>query len=111
VDDAYYAPVVSPVPALVLSGELDPVTPPTWGLEVVKHLRNGRHIVMPGTGHGVAATACGNRLLTEFVDKGTTSGLDAACVRAVQRPGFFLTPAGPEPAPVALASSGAGARP
>ena len=110
VDDAYYAPVVSPVPALVLSGELDPVTPPTWGLEVVKHLRNGRHIVMPGTGHGVAATACGNRLVTEFVDKGTAGGLDARCVRAVQRPGFFLTPAGPEPAPVALASAGAGDR-
>ena len=34
--DAYYAPVTSPVPALVLSGELDPVTPPTWGLEVVQ---------------------------------------------------------------------------
>jgi len=56
VDPSYYAPVVSSVPSLVLSGELDPVTPPTWGLEVVKHLSNGLHIVMPGTGHGVAAT-------------------------------------------------------
>jgi pimeloyl-ACP methyl ester carboxylesterase len=111
VDDAYYAPVVSPVPALVLSGELDPVTPPAWGLAVVEHLSNGRHIVMPGTGHGVAATACGNRLVSEFIEQGNASRLDATCVRAVQRPGFFLTPAGPEPAPVALASSGTGARP
>jgi len=108
VDDAYYAPVTSPLPALVLSGELDPVTPPTWGLEVVKHLPNGRHVVMPGTGHGVAATACGNRLVTEFIEKGDAHDLDAGCVRGVQRPGFFLTPAGPEPAPLALASSGAG---
>jgi hypothetical protein len=59
----------------------------------------------------VAATACGNRLLTEFVETGSAGSLDVACVRAVQRPGFFLTPAGPEPAPVSLASSGAGARP
>ncbi len=110
VDDAYYAPVASPLPALVLSGELDPVTPPTWGLEVVKHLPNGRHVVMPGTGHGVAATACGNRLVTEFIEKGDAHDLDAGCVRGVQRPGFFLTPAGPEPAPLALASSGAGDR-
>ena len=98
------------MPALVLSGELDPVTPPTWGLEVVKHLPNGRHVVMPGTGHGVAATACGNRLVTEFIEKADAHDLDAGCVRGVQRPGFFLTPAGPEPAPLALASSGAGDR-
>jgi pimeloyl-ACP methyl ester carboxylesterase len=110
VDTSYYAPVVSAVPALVLSGELDPVTPPTWGLEVAKHLRNGRHLVMPGTGHGVAATACGNRLVTEFIEQGDALSLDAACVRTVQRPGFFLTPAGPEAASVALASAGAGAR-
>jgi pimeloyl-ACP methyl ester carboxylesterase len=110
VDDAYYAPVVSPVPALVLSGELDPVTPPTWGIEVVKHLANGRHVVMPGTGHGVAATACGNRLVTEFIEQGDARDLDGGCVRTVRRPGFFLTPAGPEPAPVALASTGTGDR-
>jgi pimeloyl-ACP methyl ester carboxylesterase len=108
VDPGYYAPVVSTVPALVLSGELDPVTPPTWGVEVVKHLRNGRHVVMPGTGHGVAATACGNRIVTAFVDSADTRSLDTQCVRGVQRPGFFLTPAGPEPAPVKLASADQG---
>jgi pimeloyl-ACP methyl ester carboxylesterase len=105
VDPGYYAPVVSSVPALVLSGELDPVTPPTWGLDVVKHLRNGRHVVMPGTGHGVAATACGNRIVTDFIDSANASAVDTVCVRSVQRPGFFLTPAGPEPAPVRIASA------
>jgi pimeloyl-ACP methyl ester carboxylesterase len=109
VEPSYYAPVVSSVPALVLSGEIDPVTPPTWGLEVVKHLRNGRHIVMPGTGHGVAATACGNGLVTQFIESGDPRALDASCAASVHRPGFFLTPAGPEPAPVTLASAGAGA--
>jgi pimeloyl-ACP methyl ester carboxylesterase len=105
VDPGYYAPVVSSVPALVLSGELDPVTPPTWGLDVVKHLRNGRHVVMPGTGHGVTATACGNRIVTDFIDSANASAVDTVCVRSVQRPGFFLTPAGPEPAPVRMASA------
>jgi pimeloyl-ACP methyl ester carboxylesterase len=105
VDPGYYAPVVSGVPALVLSGELDPVTPPTWGLDVVKHLRNGRHVVMPGTGHGVAATACGNRIVTDFIDRADAHAVDTVCVRSVQRPGFFLTPAGPEPAPLRMASA------
>jgi pimeloyl-ACP methyl ester carboxylesterase len=109
VEASYYAPVVSSVPALVLSGELDPVTPPTWGLEVVKHLRNGRHVVMPGTGHGVAATACGNGLVTRFIEDGDARALDAGCAKSVHRPGFFLTPAGPEPARVTLASAATGA--
>jgi pimeloyl-ACP methyl ester carboxylesterase len=111
VDPAYYAPVVSTVPALVLSGELDPVTPPAWGLEVVKHLRNGRHVVMPGTGHGVAATACGNRIVTSFIDSADAHAVDTTCARGVQRPGFFLTPAGPEPAPLKLASTEPGDAP
>jgi pimeloyl-ACP methyl ester carboxylesterase len=108
VDPGYYAPVVSNVPALVLSGELDPVTPPTWGSSVVQHLRNGRHVVMPGTGHGVAATACGNRIVSDFIDRADAQALDTACVRTVQRPGFFLTPAGPEPAPLRIAAAGQG---
>ena len=105
VDESYYAPVVSNAPALVLSGEIDPVTPPTWGVEVVKHLRNGRHVVMPATGHGVAATACGNRIVSDFLDSADAATVDTVCVRSVQRPGFFLTPAGPEPAPVRLAAA------
>jgi pimeloyl-ACP methyl ester carboxylesterase len=108
VDPGYYAPVVSDVPSLVLSGDLDPVTPPTWGISVVQHLRNGRHVVMPGTGHGVAATACGNRMVTDFIDGADAQTLDTACVRSVQRPGFFLTPAGPEPAPLRMAAAGQG---
>jgi len=109
VDPAYYAPVVSNVPALVLSGEIDPVTPPTWGIEVVKHLSNGRHVVMPATGHGVAATACGNRIVADFIDAADAHTVDTVCVRGVHRPGFFLTPAGPEPAPMNLASAAQGA--
>ena len=99
VEPSYYEPVVSEVPALVLSGELDPVTPPSWGQSVAKHLKNARHLVASGTGHGVVATACGNRLVKEFIELGTAEGLDTSCVATIHRPGFFLTPAGPEPAP------------
>lgn len=98
----YYAPVVSDVPALVLSGELDPVTPPTWGAEVVRHLSRGRHLTASGTGHGVIATACGATLVATFVDQGSPDELDATCLQTLRRPGFFLTPAGPEPAPAPL---------
>jgi pimeloyl-ACP methyl ester carboxylesterase len=98
VDADYYKPVASAVPALVLSGELDPVTPPTWGDEVTKHLSNARHLVAPGTGHGVLGTACGVRLIHQFVESANAVGLDTGCLQAIRRPPFFLTPAGPDPA-------------
>ena len=98
VEDSYYEPVVSDVPALVLSGDLDPVTPPTWGEAVVKSLSQGRHITVPATGHGVIGTACGGKLIQDFLDSAASATLDASCVSSVKRPPFFVTPAGPDPA-------------
>jgi pimeloyl-ACP methyl ester carboxylesterase len=97
VDASYYEPVVSDVPALVLSGDIDPVTPPTWGESVVKTLKNGRHITAPGTGHGVISTSCGQKLVQDFLDRASSASLDDACVRSIKRPPFFVTPAGPDP--------------
>jgi pimeloyl-ACP methyl ester carboxylesterase len=99
VDASYYEPVVSGVPTLILSGDVDPVTPPGWGDSVAKHLTNVRHIIAPATGHGVAATACGQRLVQQFIERATPSDLDTSCVARVRRPPFFLTPAGPDPDP------------
>jgi pimeloyl-ACP methyl ester carboxylesterase len=97
VDASYYEPVRSDVPTLVLSGDVDPVTPPGWGDAVATHLPNARHIVVPATGHGVVATSCGQRLVQQFLDRASASDLDTSCVEQVRRPPFFLTPAGPDP--------------
>ena len=74
-----------------------PVTPPVWGAETASYLSVSKHIVMPGTGHTAGGTGCGLRIIKSFIDTGTTDGLDTACVDAVHRPPFFLTPAGPDP--------------
>jgi pimeloyl-ACP methyl ester carboxylesterase len=97
--DSYYAPVTSDVPTLVLSGEVDPVTPPAWGERVTKHLTRARHVTMASTGHGVIATTCGARLVRDFIDRGSAKDLDVSCAGTQRRPPFFLTPAGPDPAP------------
>ena len=94
----YYEPVTSDVPVLIMSGELDPVTPPSWGETVLQHLRNAKHVVVPGTGHGALGTACGARLLRDFLDKGTAERVDISCTKVLHRPPFFLTPSGPDPA-------------
>jgi hypothetical protein len=108
VEPSYYQPVVSDVPALVLSGDLDPVTPPTWGDAVVKSLSRSRHITVPATGHGVIGTACGVKLIQDFIDSASPESLDVSCVRSVRRPPFFVTPAGPDPAHSTGAGPGSG---
>ena len=94
VDDSYFEPVTSAVPALVLSGDLDPVTPPGWGDSVAKHLKNARHVTVPATGHGVIGTPCGQELIRRFIERGGAEGLDVSCASRVRRPPFFLTPSG-----------------
>jgi pimeloyl-ACP methyl ester carboxylesterase len=97
VDASYYEPVQSNVPALILSGDIDPVTPPVWGEQVAKTLPNSLHLVLPGTGHTAGGTGCGRRLIKAFVDAGTTTTIDTACARNIARPPYFVTPAGPDP--------------
>ena len=104
IDASYYQPVVSDVPALVLSGGSDPVTPPRWGADVASHLRNSRHVIVPASGHGVITTPCGAPLVASFIERGSAASLDTSCVERLERPPFFITPAGPDPAPVRKAA-------
>ena len=97
VEASFYEPVQSSIPTLILSGEIDPVTPPVWGEAIAKTLPNSRHIVMPGTGHTAGGTGCGRRLIKAFIDAGTVQNLDTSCVDKQTRPPYFVTPAGPDP--------------
>jgi hypothetical protein len=101
----FHEPVASDVPTLVLSGALDPVTPPSWGDAAAKHLTRSRHIVVPAAGHGVVPTGCGQRLLRDFITSGDVSSVDASCATEMKRPPFFLTPAGPDPTATGIAGT------
>ena len=68
------------VPALLLSGEFDPVTPPRYGEEVVKSLPNGRHLVLRGQGHNVIAVGCMPKLFAQFLESADAKALDAKCL-------------------------------
>lgn len=76
----FHEPLKSDVPALLMSGEFDPVTPPRYGEEVLKGLPNGRHLVLKGQGHNVVARGCMPRLLDRFIDKADAKGLDTRCL-------------------------------
>jgi len=76
----FHSPLASDVPALLLSGELDPVTPPSYAETVVKHLPNGRALVLHGQGHNVIGAGCMPKLFAQFVETADTRSLDAKCL-------------------------------
>jgi len=96
-DPDLHAPLNSRVPALVLSGELDPVTPPANGAAVAKEFSDSLHIVVAGQGHGQLATGCVPRLMAQFIDAGTTRTIDASCTKGIVGLPFFLDYSGPAP--------------
>ena len=72
--------VVSDVPALLFSGDMDPVTPPRMGDEVVKTLRRGRHVVLLNNAHALgASSACVTGLNAELLAGRPASTLSVAC--------------------------------
>ena len=93
IERSYSQPVKVDVPVLILTGEWDPVTPPANGDRVAKHLPNNLHVVVPHGAHGLGGlqgTECITGLMTEFIARGTTKGIDTTCVKNVRRRGFVL---------------------
>lgn len=93
----YRDPVSSKVPVLLLSGELDPVTPPSWAEDAKKTLPNSTHLSLPGVGHGTGAFGCVRTLMASFIETARLDGLDNSCGQNFQRPPFFTSFAGPSP--------------
>jgi hypothetical protein len=60
-------------------------------------LRNAKHLVAAGQGHGQLATGCIPRLTAEFVAVGSTASLDDACVRNIRPAPFLLSRTAPAP--------------
>ena len=92
----YGETVGSSAPALVLSGQGDPITPPRWGERMTEVLPDSLHLVAPATGHNVAPQGCAPDLMEQFVDQGNLQGIDGACLQELTRPTFFVDLSGPK---------------
>lgn len=97
VDGDFKAPLSSRVPALLLSGGDDPVTPPAYGAQAQRGLPNSRHVVIAGLGHGLLGAPCMDRVMARFLADPDPQALDLSCLRAARPLPFFTSLAGPPP--------------
>ena len=81
-------------PVLVLSGGIDPVTPPRHAERVAAQLGSQvQHIVVPQAGHGIMGVGCMRDIIFKFIDaKEDAQALpqDAACAIRIPRAGVFV---------------------
>ena len=103
VPPAFYSIPVSESPVLVLSGGIDPVTPPRHGARVAQTLGPmARHVVVPNAGHVVMTLGCMHDVLFRFIDAiddADAMNVDAGCAAKIPRPPAFV--------PVSRAQQGA----
>ncbi len=87
--DEFYQPVTANIPTLILSGELDPVTPPSNGEYPANTLPNSHHIVVKNASHTVAMSTCASEIVNEFLTSLDPKGLDESCLEDVPAESFM----------------------
>jgi pimeloyl-ACP methyl ester carboxylesterase len=85
-------PVDSNIPTLILSGDFDPITPPSYGQKAAETLPNSFVYVFPAGGHGQALDGpCQDSVILAFLEN-PTQAPDASCINKISQPVFY-TPA------------------
>ena len=115
VPPAFYQVPPAPMPVLVLSGGLDPVTPPRHGQRVAHALGpQARHVVVPHAGPGLMLQGCLRDLVLRFIDppyRAAALRVDGGCAETVPRPPAFVAPgSAPVQAPAAAVAPARGGR-
>ena len=78
------------IPTLIVSGEIDPVTPPEYGDDLASYLPYSIHVIIPNAAHEFATVwnDCIDSLVAQFISQGHLAGLNADCVNTNTRPPF-----------------------
>jgi len=87
--DAFYQTVTADIPTLILSGNLDPVTPPSYGEYSAKSLPNNHHIIIENAAHTVAMNTCASDIMNEFLTSLRPKELDESCLDDVPSESFM----------------------
>ncbi len=101
---AFYTLAPSTAATLVLSGGIDPATPPRHGARVTAALGpKARHEVVPHAGHGVMSLPCLRDGVYRFINAAGDDdalAVELGCAKAMPRPPAFVPIVVPSLAPV-----------
>ena len=81
-------PPTTEAPVLLVSGALDPVTPPRYAEAVARTLPNATVLGVAAMAHA-GTTRCVEEVVAAFVARGSMQGVDASCVAQMKRPEFL----------------------
>ena len=85
---AVNTPIYSNIPALVLVGRYDPITPPYAAKLAAARLMNSYFFEFPDVGHGVTSSnMCGDRLIVEFLNNPAVQPIHE-CLGVLEKPDF-----------------------
>lgn len=80
----YWLPIKSDVPALLLSGKHDPVTPEVWAQSVAEHLPNATKLSAAGGNHSISIEGCVPQLIAQFIERASMQDVKADCVDKIK---------------------------
>ena len=97
IDEQFNEPLSTDIPVLLLSGEVDPITPPAYADLAAVDLTNALHLTGERQGHGLAPRGCTPDIIGDFVDSASVADLDTDCLDRLHAMPFFLDYSGPSP--------------
>ena len=83
----------SEIPVLLVSGHMDPITPPEWAAEVASHFPNSRHFVIRNQAHvpvGLAHLECLGKVILGFLEEASVMNLETSCLDQISSLPFFV---------------------
>ncbi len=86
-------PVKADVPVLIVSGYMDPITPPEWGAAVARTLSKSRHVVIRHMSHeadGLENAECLDTMFLAFLSAADVAAVDTSCTGSMRAPAFEL---------------------
>jgi pimeloyl-ACP methyl ester carboxylesterase len=82
VDASFFEPVTSDIPALILTGDMDPLTPTSWAQKASETLANGQLVSFRGMAHDIFGTSiCAQAITANFLDA-PLEKVDDTCARS-----------------------------
>lgn len=94
---SFFEPVHSDAPTLLLSGALDPVTPPANAERARATLPHSRHLILQGEAHGIMHRGCVSQIVSTFFDELQVESLAVGCLAGHRPLPFFTSFKGPQP--------------